>query len=296
MHKFLRTIGFSQLQTNADTDAFLFREVISEQHQTGRFVMEGSSILQEYRVKCAENVGLCAVTEQFPSGRLQLVSYFPYLYSEELSSNEICSIERHTATETFGGFIDDYRSGISLIFFLSNPMDYLKLSGNGRLVDFRGCYLSAFSAEGRVLLPILKQEESEAEQKLSQEREQLSEAARNGDEQAIELLTEADMNAYSEVMKRAEHEDIYSIVSSSCIPSGVECDLYSVLGEITGVSTTENRYTGEKLYRLELNCNDVIFPMVIGENCLEGVPETGRRFKGKIWLQGRVNFENPVVE
>ena len=296
MHKFLRTIGFSNLQTDADADSFLFREVISEKNRTGKYLLEGSCILEEYRVKCADRVGICAITERYPSDRLQLVSYFPYLYSQELSSNEICSIERHTATETYSGYIDDYRAGISLIFFLSNSLDFLKLSGGGRMLDFRGCYLSAFSAAGSVLLPILKQEETEAEQKLSREREQLSEAARNGDEHAIELLTEQDMDTYSEIMKRAEDEDIYSIVSSSCIPSGVECDLYSVLGEIKSVSETENLFTKEKLYQLELDCNNVIFPLIISASCLTGVPEPGRRFKGKIWLQGRVDFEKPVIE
>lgn len=276
-------------------DEFLWKEVICEQNLQQTYVMQGGPVLREYRLKCAEGAGLTAVTETYPSGRVQLLSYFPYLYHTECSSEEVCSIERHTERETFGGFIDDYQAGISLIFFVSNPLDYLKFSGDGRLADFRGCYLSAFCASGSILLPIVKEEMSEEERRNRKEREQLAEAAREGDEQAIEILTEADMNAYSEVMKRVEQEDIYSIVKSSCIPSGVECDLYSVLGEIIEVRETVNLFTNEKLYRLKLNCNDIIFPMLISESCLTGEPEAGRRFKGKIWLEGRVNFENPVI-
>lgn len=295
MHKFLKSIGLTQLSQDTDVEEFLWNEVIQEKNLQSVYQAEGGPVLHEYRLKCAEGAGLCAITQTYRSGRIQLLSYFPYLYNPDCSSEEVCSIERHTERETFGGFIDDYQAGISLIFFVSNPLDYLKLSGEGRLTDFRGCYLSAFCASGSVLLPIMKDEQSEEERKNRKEREKLAEAAREGDEQAIEILTEADMNAYSEVMKRVEKEDIYSIVKSSCIPSGVECDLYSVLGEIIEVREGVNLFTNEKLYRMKLNCNDIIFPMLIQESGLIGEPEVGRRFKGKIWLQGRVNFENPVI-
>ena len=43
------------------------------------------------------------------------------------------------------------------------------------------------------------------------------------------------------------------------------------------------------IYVLKLNCNEVIFDVCINSLDLYGVPEVGRRFKGKIWMQGSVH-------
>ena len=102
------------------------------------------------------------------------------------------------------------------------------------------------------------------------------------------------MDAYSQVSKRIQNEDLYSIVESSFIPCGVECDLYSVLGEITEVRTAVNTYTDDKIFKLKIISNEIEFRLAIREEDLLGVPEKGRRFKGRIWLQGKVDFTNPV--
>ncbi len=41
---------------------------------------------------------------------------------------------------------------------------------------------------------------------------------------------------------------------------------------------------------MNIECNDMYFDICINEKDLMGVPEEGRRFKGSIWLQGRINF------
>lgn len=74
------------------------------------------------------------------------------------------------------------------------------------------------------------------------------------------------------------------------MPYGIECDQYNVMGEITECVQTTNSRTGERLYQLSLLCNDIAFDVCINEKDLMGVPEVGRRFKGVIWLQGKINF------
>ena len=115
-------------------------------------------------------------------------------------------------------------------------------------------------------------------------------AARKGDQAAIETLTFDDMDLYSKVSKRLANEDVFSIVDTYFMPYGVECDQYSVLGEITDMKLVTNGLTGEKVHILTLCCNDLNLKVAINSIDLLGEPAVGRRFKGSVWLQGQVNF------
>ena len=115
-------------------------------------------------------------------------------------------------------------------------------------------------------------------------------AARNGDQDAIESLTLEDIDTYSKVSKRLVTEDVFTIVDTYFMPYGVECDQYSILGEILEVTTTVNSKTKEALYIMTLDVNELQFDICVPVAHLMGVPKAGRRFKGNIWLQGTINF------
>ena len=68
-------------------------------------------------------------------------------------------------------------------------------------------------------------------------------AARNGDEEAMENLTMEEMDTYSMISNRIVHEDILSIVDSYFMPYGIQCDQYSILGEIIEYHTVQNNIT-----------------------------------------------------
>ena len=55
--------------------------------------------------------------------------------------------------------------------------------------------------------------------------------------------------------------------------------------------TSKNRITGEEIYNLTLDCNDMVFHVIINKQDLLGEPKTGRRFKGQVWMQGTLKFE-----
>ena len=86
-------------------------------------------------------------------------------------------------------------------------------------------------------------------------------------------------------------EDLYSIIDSCFMPCGIECYQYSIIGEIKEFQKTRNIYTKEEIYQLHLECNDLLFSVCINSKDLLGEPAVGRRFKGHIWMQGRLNFE-----
>ena len=110
-------------------------------------------------------------------------------------------------------------------------------------------------------------------------------AARNGDQSAMESLTLDDLDTYTKVSKRLVTEDVFSIVDTYFMPFGIECDSYSIMGEILDIRKTENWQTGEELYIMNLNVNELKFDVCVPRANIVGEPAVGRRFKGNIWLQ-----------
>ncbi|MCD8082521.1 MAG: DUF3881 family protein, partial [Clostridiales bacterium] len=217
--------------------------------------------------------------------------YYPILYGSDGSSHADCSIQPHTEKETFGGLLDEYRVGISLIFYVNNALEYQEREIRRLPLKVASVNLTGLASEGKILLPIRKtRKQLEMEQVTAKAHHSLIEAAKNGDTDAMETLTIEDIDLYSQISRRMMKEDVYSIVDSSFMPSGIECDLYSVVGEIIHICEKTNAITNELVYDLTLSCNDIRFHVAIARRDLTGEPKTGRRFKGQIWMQGVACF------
>ena len=122
------------------------------------------------------------------------------------------------------------------------------------------------------------------------ERNRLIADARAGDETAMETLTLKDIDMYSNISRKIMTDDVYTLVDTYVMPFGLECDMYSIMGEILGVKKEDNNLTGEEIYDLTLNCNDLVFDVCVNKADLIGEPMLGRRFKGNIWLTGKIDF------
>ena len=99
-----------------------------------------------------------------------------------------------------------------------------------------------------------------------------------------------DMDTYSMISERIVNDDILTIVDSYFMPYGIECDQYNIMGEIRDVVSFQNVLTGENLYQMTVESNDMQFDICINKQDLFGEPQVGRRFKGIIWLQGQLHF------
>ena len=111
-----------------------------------------------------------------------------------------------------------------------------------------------------------------------------------GNQEAIDSLTIDDIDMYTMISRRAKTEDIYSIVESSFIPYGSESDNYTIIGTILDYKLVTNRMSGEQVYCLRIDCNDLTYEVCINKFDLLGEPKRGRRFKGNIWMQGHVSL------
>ncbi len=292
MHVFLRSVGFGDYKKKREIEKLLDKleqEAVSRR----RIQIDTDENLCEIRAEAAPGMGIVMVGEMDHQGVFQREYYYPYLNSDDVSSKAECSIQRHADKETYAGLLDEYCVGISLIFYIENGFEYRERKLDHASRKSKCVRLTGLCTEGKILLPLHKtRKQIELAKVNSKQRTSLIEAAKNGDEEAMESLTIEDIDLYSQVSRRVMREDIYSIVDTCFMPCGIECDMYSVIGDIVKIDRKENSVTGEEVYDLTLECNDLIFHVGIAKRDLLGEPKIGRRFKGQIWMQGTVEFQD----
>ena len=291
MHKFLRAVGFSQYTEKKQVQK-LIRDIIIHADERSYTTVGKKTLVAEFDRNFAEDIGVAVCGEFDEDDTYSFDYYLPYLRSDLVSTAEDISIERHAAKESYAGICDDPKVGVSLIFYLQNMISYLKLQGEGKIpAKGTSLNLSALSCQGTIMMPIQKTEwQKKKIAKDAVQRNRLIQAARGGDEEAMESLTLEDMDTYTSISRKIQKADIFSLVDTYFMPYGVECDQYSVLGEITDMKLVTNGLTGEKVHILTLCCNDLNLKVAINSIDLLGEPAVGRRFKGSVWLQGQVNF------
>ena len=301
MHKYMRAIGLSKITERKELQKLITGVILEGTERTYTSSGEEELLAEFCRDFGHDNengsgasIGIAVCGEFDNDDKFTYDYYFPYLRGTHLSSEEDISVERHAAQESYAGVCDDVRIGVSLIFYLQNMIPYVKAK-NSNILPVRGTTLtlSALSTEGTIMMPINKTEKDLIRnQQMSTNRSQLLNAARRGDESAIESLTLADMDTYTTISRRIQKEDVFSLVDTYFMPFGVECDQYSILGEIAECNLIKNTLTGEDIYIMAISCNDVVFDLCINKEDVYGEPAVGRRFKGSIWMQGYINFPN----
>lgn len=290
MHSYLRAIGFSDLRKGSDIERLL-QEIFEEATERKSARQNAKSSFMEYSKTFGKDIGITLCGSMDEEG-FHKEYYFPYFKGEGITTKEDLVIEKRSENDSFAGVCEDMRVGVSLIFYLQNAADYMRENILNRLIGENiTTTFSGLALQGKVLLPICKTDEQlRSDMEATRNRSHLIAEARKGNEDAIENLTLEDMDTYSMISKRLQQEDVFTIVDSFFMPYGMECDHYHIMGEIKAVEELENTFTRERMYRLSLECNDMDFDVCINKLDLQGEPEPGRRFKGMIWLQGRVNF------
>ena len=274
MHKYMRAVGFSAYDDHKKLQDLLTQTIImSDRHAVTK--NKENHMLGEFSKDFADGLGITVCGEFDSDEKFTYEYYYPYLTGTGITSYEDVSVDRHSDKESYAGVCDDLKVGIALIFYLTNRIPYIKAQTTDRL-PIRGTTLtlSALSVSGSVILPIQKDEEDvERVRKASVTRNRLMAAARQGDEEAIETLTMEDMDMYTNISKRIPEEDLFTLIDTSLMPYGVECDQYSILGEIMAMRMVTNKLTGEKIYILTIYCNELTFDVAINIIDLFGEPQ-----------------------
>lgn len=293
MHTFYESVGLSRIRSARSSER-LIRETIMNFDKRNIFRNEQNIVHAEFSRYYAPDLGVTVCGEFDESGSFHPEYAFPFYRSKTVSMKQVVEYEKHGANDSLGAICDDPRIGTSIIFYLSNLGEYMagKEKGIQESLAYPICF-SALAKSGTIVLPIYKTAmEEEAELKAREEYLKLVAGAREGDEEAIEALTADDMNNYNILSKRVQKEDILSIVDTYFQPYGIECDIYNICGNVISCEKVQNTYTNENVWKMQIEACDVFFDLCINENRLEGVPMEGARFRGVIWLQGVVQFEN----
>ena len=289
MHNYLRSIGFKYLK-NANEVRKLIHGIIEHPDQKLVTEDEMGNVFAELRKNYGEYIGI-AVCGGYIEDEFQMDYYYPYFIGSGVSTEERVDIAKRYDRNAYAGICDEMRVGVTLIFYLQNAVEYLQEYHLKNKRIPANSTISALSTEGNVVLPVYKNESQiKSGEKYSMNRNHLMAAARDGDEDAMESLTLEDIDTYSMISRRIMTEDILSIVDTYFMPYGIESDQYSIMGEILDYYTIENKETKEKSYVLTVDSNHLIFDVCINQEDLVGEPAPGRRFKGIIWMQGKVHY------
>ena len=265
MHSFLKAIGFSQISKREQMKKIIL-DVIKN-YDTKNVIQDyPDGTFAEFSRNYGNDCGITVCGQYDEEDRFHVEYYYPFFRGAGVTTQESVTVEKHVDKNAFSGACDDLRIGITLIFYLQNAAEYMKESGKEK-IDNHPLILSGLAGEGKILFPVLKDKEAvKVEQESAKNRSSMIAAARNGD------------------------EDILSIVDSYFMPYGIQCDQYSILGEILEVHTVSNIVTDEELVQMTIESNNMQFDVCINRKDLLGDPQVGRRFKGTVWLQGQLQF------
>jgi hypothetical protein len=307
MNIYIRALGFSEMTSESEEE---FIKLGIEESLKEKFVVHHEALNRGVIILRLSNSTGLYVYGRYDGKKFKYEYYHPFVVGTRVITNEELAVERHLDKESYEVGCDELKTGVTLIFYLQNVMDYLDYLYDGgelkvdnfnpdvrnsvakQAIRHKKVALAGLSLGGLILLPTAKNKKAKISAEEEKKRKNLIQAAKKGDEDAIESLTIEDMDKYNELSHRIVKEDIFTIVDSTFMPCGVECDQYSVIGEIMEIKTEENIYTGETMYIMLLDCNDLFITTVINKKHLMGEPEIGRRFKGQIWLQGNVKFKS----
>ena len=292
MHKYLSAIGFKSVESKSQLNKLLNYAETNFQWEKTVKVNDQAEISE--RVKhFTKDMGLMICGTYDKEDQYEREYYIPFFEGKGSKKYDEMALERHISRNSFAGACEYGGIGITIIYYLQNAVEYLsELKFHQFNKEAVSLTLSGLASEGKILLPVLQEKQSFMEKEESIRRHaKLVKEAKSGDESAIESLTTQEMDTYSMISKRIVTEDVLSIVSTYFMPCGLECDQYSILGEILRFERRENSLTKEKIYVMTLDCNGLEFDVCINAEDLIGEPEIGRRLKASIWLQGKINFE-----
>lgn len=299
MHEYLRAIGFSKIKNRKELEEILNQV---EHHSTDRYTAtkEDGTNLMEFSREYGDGIGIVVRGEKGEDNSFIRDYYFPYFLGNGIPIEDKATVVKYAEKDIYVGLVLDNNDTMTIIFYLQNALEYIRShSGRYKEIDQHAevatCYssISGLSIEGKILMPIQTTKVlSNAESDPLLDKASLIQAARDGDQKAIERLTLDELDTYSSISRRIETEDLYSIVSSNFMPYGIESDQYAILGEIKAMKLEKNTITDELIYILTIETNGMLFETCINKQDLLGEPAVGRRFKGIIWLQGTIEELN----
>ena len=284
MHQYFRAVGFSNLKSLHQLD-----QVQKElRHNPDRRIVVSRSLftsLVQLDKEYGDGIGISVIGEMNAEGEFLIEHSFPfvtpgnYVYSDEVHVDQL------NDRSGYYGMIDNIN--LSVIFSLINIATLTDHQWRQPLPATLSVRLSGLCLGADILLPLMKTEQ-DLQYESDRMRDELAtiHLIRHGNQELLNKMMMREMDMKDTIDHRIDTEDVLSIVDSSMIPSGLQSDVYDIIGTILNVNLVQNRKTGEEVYLLDVACLYYVIRIAVNKQDLLGKPEIGRRFRGVTWLQG----------
>jgi len=125
MHKYLKALGFDNIQTRSDLKKLL--EEVEEQctHQTIVSYKPGEDFC-ELKKEYGQSMGIALCGGLDEREYFDPYYYFPYFEGSGISTYAEIAVERKIEKEQYLGMCEDSKIGISLIFTVQNGIEYMR--------------------------------------------------------------------------------------------------------------------------------------------------------------------------
>jgi len=289
LYSYLSAIGFHDYKGTKEWN-HLITQVI--EYPTEKYIakQDGKIIIMEYYKAYGERFGLLVrgVAEE---GEQLLVKTFDPIVEAKYNTDVIeVEVEEAEEEDIYYATCEEEKTGTEVTFQLQNVIDYLDTTKIDQ-TTIEGVKIVGLGIEGKIIFPV---EKTETEKKIEQEEEtwyqELIQRAREGDEEAQELIDIEEEEISKIIAERLQYEDFLTIVEGYFMPFADIETTYSVLGIILEVEEMKNKETGEIIYWLYINCMNMKFEVCINKKDLTGIPLVGMRFMGVCWVQGKIIF------
>ena len=290
MQNYLSAIGFSQIKSLHQLDRIHKgiqrdpdrRNLVSRSLQT--------SLVQLEKQYSKEGLGISMIGESDAEGSFLFEYSFPYVTPGPYSYTDELQVEKMTDRSGFFGMLDNIN--LSVIFTVQNVSAVTGALWRSALPSVLTIQLSGLCLSASILLPLHKTEQ-DLQYEAEKRREDLSRIhmVRHGHADVLDQMLLREMDTRDTIDNRIATEDVLSIVDSSMIPSGLQSDIYDILGTIVQVNETKNEVSGEHIYLLDVACLYYVIRIAVNQKDLVGEPLAGRRFRGVTWLQGTIALD-----
>lgn len=290
MQNYLRAIGFSTIKSLHQLDRIHKdiqrnpdrRNLVSRSLQT--------SLVQMEKTYAPEGLGIMMIGESDAEGHFLFEYSFPYVLPGPYPYTDEIQIEKQNDRSGYYGLIDNIN--LSVIFTVQNLSHITGSIWRDSLPSMLSLQLSGLSLGANILLPLRKTEQ-DLQYEAEKRRENLSRIhlVRHGHPEILDQMMMSEMDTRDTIDHRIATEDVLSIVDSSMIPSGLQSDVYDILGTILQVQETKNSMTGEQICIMDVACLYYVIRIAVNRRDLVGEPVAGRRFRGITWLQGLISLD-----
>ena len=156
MHKYTRAIGFGE-EISGSMIRKVEEEVRTEFTSHERRILDESTDYCEFRKIIGERLELALYGVEDLDENFEKEYSIPVFQGKGITTYADVIVEKKIDKEAYVGICEDARVDISLMFYLQNPMEYVRELQSGNLGKKKtSVTLSALACEGTVLLPVTK--------------------------------------------------------------------------------------------------------------------------------------------